>query len=113
MNVIILNSYFDKGLDRQVEVDEVLDLDEDRISVLKSVGVEVKLCSDEDLDDDNEDLDDEETVRQLELIEAYKDDKNIVDDLLAPDLKMLCEFRDINYTNVSDAKTSLKIVTIS
>jgi len=67
MKVIILNSYFDKGLNRQVEVDEVLDLDEDRIEVLKSIGVGVKEYN-EDLDDDesDEDLDDE--IAKMKLL---------------------------------------------
>jgi len=112
MKVIILNSYFDKGLKRQIEVDEILDLDEDRIKVLKSIGVEVKECSDEDLDDEdlNDDLDED---RIDNLLELYADNRNVVDGLKADDLKLLCEHFDINYTNVSDAKTSLKIVTIS
>lgn len=108
MKVTILNKYFDKSLKRNIKVDEVLDLDEDRIEVLKSVGVEVKEC------DDDEDLHGySETDRQLELIGAYQDDRNIVDELLAPDLKILCEAFDVSYTNVADAKESLKILTIS
>jgi len=111
MEVVIKNSYFDKGLNRQVEVDEVLDIDEDRIEVLKSVGVGVKEYN-EDLDDDesDEDLDDE--IAKNELIESYRNDKNIVDELLAPDLKIICEAFNVDYTNVSDAKEALKILTI-
>jgi len=108
MNVVILNPYFDKGLERNVKAGEVLDLDEDRIEVLKSAGINIKEYV-EDLD--NEPLD-EETYKN-DLIELYKDDKNIVDDLKSDDLKILCEAFNVNYTNVSDAKESLKILTIS
>jgi len=109
MKVIILNEYFDKGLDRKVKVDEVLDLDEDRIEVLKSVGVDVK----EYIDDEDELSDDLDEDRIVNLLELYKNDKNSVDELRAIDLKLLCDELDINYTNVSDAKESLKILTIS
>ena len=117
MKVVILNSYLDKGLERTVEAGEILDLDEDRIDVLSSIGVDVKEydedSNDEDLDDEDsndEDLDDEDS--NDELIELYKSDKNIVDELLAPDLKILCEAFEVSYTNVADAKEALKILTI-
>lgn len=135
MKVTILNEYRDKGLNRLVKVGEVLDIDEDRYNVLQSIGVDCEeyiedenQTLDDDLDDEDEnptldndsgdDLDDEdlhgysETDRQLELIGAYKDDKNIVDELLAPDLKIICDEFDVNYTNVTDAKEALKILTI-
>jgi len=113
MKVTILNSYLDKGLERLVEVGEVLDIDEDRIEVLSSIGVDVEEY-DEDLDDENsddEDLDDEH-IHKLELIGAYKNDKNIVDGLKSDDLKVLCEAFGISYSNVADAKEALKIVTL-
>jgi len=111
MNVVILNSYFDKGLDRQIEVNEVLDLDEDRIKVLKSIGVSVKGYDEELESEDDEILDDEEL--ESDLIESYRNDKTIVDGLFAPDLKILCEEFGVSYSNVADAKESLKILTIS
>ena len=128
MEVVILNEYQDKDLDRKVKVGEVLDLDDDRIEVLASVGVNVEEYVkdelddedevDEDLDDnsDNEDeLDDEDEVDEEAkntLIAAYKNDKNIVNELLSADLKTLCEAFGVEYTNVADAKEALKIVTI-
>jgi len=42
------------------------------------------------------------------LIDSYKNDKNIVDGLKADDLKILCEYLDIRYTNATDAKKALK-----
>jgi len=52
MKKVILNSYFDKGLGRTVEAGEILDIDQDRIEVLASIGVNVKEC-DDDLDDES------------------------------------------------------------
>ena len=107
MKVVILNEYRDKGLNRIVKVGEVLDLDEDRIKVLKNVGVEVEEHIDED--ELSDDLDED---RIDNLLKLYQDDKNIVDELRADDLKLLCDEFDINYTNVKDAKEALKILTI-
>jgi hypothetical protein len=56
--------------------------------------------------------DDAEEVAKNALIATFKNDKNIVDELSAGDLKILCEAFDVSYTNVADAKTALKIVTI-
>jgi len=131
MKKVILNSYFDKGLDRTVEAGEILDIDQDRIEVLASVGINVK-DYDEELDDEDEDalddesnddldnendlddeeLDDEDEDAKNVLIAAYKNDKNIVNELLAADLKTLCEAFEVEYTNVGEAKEALKIVTI-
>ncbi len=109
----ILNSYFDKGLNRQIEVNEVLDLNEDRIEVLESVGVEVEDYHRDESDTDTDtDTDTDDDIAKIKLIEAYKSNRNIVDGLFAPDLKILCDTFNVNYTNVSDAKESLKILTI-
>jgi len=108
MKVTILNEYHDKGLKRLVKVGEVLDLDDDRIEQLKSIGIDTMDADEDELLSD--DLDDD---RINTLIESYRDDKNIVDDLKSDDLKTLCDHFEINYTNVSDAKESLKILTIS
>ena len=98
MKVVILGEYFDKGLNRTVKVDEVLDLDDERIEALMSAGV--------DVEEYDEDLDDE--TSNAELIESYKNDKNIVDDLKADDLKIICDSMDIRYTNAKEIKEHLK-----
>jgi len=109
MKKVILNSYFDKGLGRTVEAGEILDIDQDRIEVLASIGVNVKEC-DDDLDDEsNDDYDDSE---EEQLISDYKNDRNIVSLLKADELKVLCKAFELNYTNVADAKEALKILTI-
>lgn len=107
MKVTIANEYFDKNLNRNVKVGEILDLDEDRIEQLKSNGINVGECNEDECDEDDED-----ECENLTLVESYTKNKNIVDTLLAPDLKLLCEHFKLTYTNVADAKEALKILTL-
>lgn len=62
--------------------------------------------------DDLEDNSEEDELYAKELLEEYKQDKSIVDDLKADDLKILCEVLGVAYTNVKDSKEALKILTI-
>lgn len=43
MQVTIKTPYFDKNLDRAIEKDEVIEIDEDRKKELESVGIETEL----------------------------------------------------------------------
>ena len=98
MKVVILDDYFDKGLNKKVKSGDVLDLDDDRIEALMSAGIDVAEY-DEDLDNE---------TSNAELIESYKNDKNIVDDLKADDLKIICDSMDIRYTNAKEIREHLK-----
>lgn len=100
MKVEILNEYFDKKLDRNVKVSEVIEIDIDKANRLEIIGIGFNELDEDKLNEDD-----------IELIESYKADKNIVDGLKADDLKILCDEFDINYTNAKEAKEALKIVT--
>lgn len=61
MKAKILNSYFDKNLNRTIEKDEVIEIDEDRQNELKAVGIQSELV--------------EETIEKDEVIEKPKKGK--------------------------------------
>ena len=61
MKAKILNPYFDKNLNRLIEKDEVIEIDEDRQNELKAVGIQSELI--------------EETIEKDEVIEKPKKGK--------------------------------------
>jgi len=48
--------------------------------------------------------------KELSLLDKFKQDKSIIDDLKSDDLKELCVAFDIEYTKVEEAKEALKKV---
>ena len=102
MKYTILSEYQDKKLDKLIKVGAVLELDDDRVEDLMEVGIELEeFVEDEDQIDVN-DLADEE------LIEAYKNNQDIVDDLKADGLKVICGALDIEYTKADEIREHLK-----
>lgn len=90
---------------RKVELESELEEVSQKIdSVNEALGNEPE----ENIEDDSE----EDELYAKELLEEYKQDKSIVDDLKADDLKILCEVLGVTYTNVKDSKEALKILTI-
>lgn len=61
MQVKIKTPYFDKNLDRAIEKDEVIEIDEDRQNELKTVGIDSEIV--------------EETIEKDEVIEKTKKGK--------------------------------------
>ncbi len=61
MQVKIKTPYFDKNLDRAIEKDEVIEINEDRQNELKAVGIESEIV--------------EETIEKDEVIEKPKKGK--------------------------------------
>jgi len=99
--IIILTVFFSIALGRNIEIGEEFEADESQLKNFDKKGIKY-----EDAKDDEDELSDEE------LIELFEDDKGIVDDLRADNLKVLCAKYELEYSNVATAKEDLKALVI-
>lgn len=97
---IILNEYFDIGLNRTILKNEILDLKPERVEQLKKVGIQV------------EEVEEEISKDEISLLDQYNEDRNIVDTLNVKDLKSLCKELDIKYTKEDEIREHLKTMEV-
>jgi len=94
--ILIQTAFLSVALNRTINENEVIEADEEYQEKLKSKGIKfIEYKEDE-----------------KSLLEKYMEDRNIVDDLKAEDLKLLCKDLDIEYTKADEIKEHLKTMEI-